>query len=1194
MRQLIIAMLLAAVVLVLPGRLWCAQVTPAEASKGAASGQELEKAKGNGASIPLDKLKVPPNGIVIVVPSLGHAGQIVPDYIVLPPSTYQELKQAKEELDRKKAVTDLRPARCELTGRIKGNFVYIKAEFTLVTFRPNTSVLLGLQGASFDAVEEMDGQIPYLRPSPEGWTVQIPKPVNNAKLILQFQVRLQTRKQESAAGGTEESFTLKLPGASITRLSLSLPKTIKEIQLNGSADTNPEANGDVRVWNLLLGEVREARISWARPAAQPRPASAPTAQWKVSVQILEHQAVTSARLTLDDSRAETTQWRLLLPPGAQVDIPGDSGPLYTKEVDDKTGLTLLKGPPAAQLVVVVTVTHKRPFGRMPVGPFLVIGAVRQQGVFDVRAAREALVGQVLRFHPAVQPPVRQQDTADESAKRDLVARFHCWDLTQGMPPGRPAGGKSLAKITPPLELELKAVTAAVATAVEHTVMLESGEGGRRVVVVSKIHGTPLQSGVDFLDVRLPQQVVEIEQAFWALAGISQSLLPVPAADVLLRLWQDARTPVRSPSITDYQPILEPATLVEFRPLPGQSKIRLYLHQLQVQKFTVVLKGTYPLAPDAGQVRLALPRPISPVDHGAAATIEVREDQELVLPSTFGEQPRKQQATLHWNRAPAFVQFAWKPYHPEVPINIVADLTMGARHAAVRQELNVDLAQFPSPATENSPVGAARQLTLLVPAGVLDLAVKSGGALVAREGDRAMIALGARGPLVLEWTFPLQKARGGRPDKGAGNEKKSRAAVPVPLIWPDGDFRTQAQVRIWGNPGMLPDVPVNIPGNEFWHDEPPANAIPGKDVDPVWVLRTTHARAPLTMVLEDPSLFGPENAAPLVDRVLVQVLLKENGSREYVTRYHIRRVNGRYLDLVFGVPVRRLDRLVVILGGRRQDWQEQEAGGKVARVVVRPNRALADLMLEIRYELSAENSEDGRFGQTILQPPHFRGDSASFALHNVCWQVMLPGSHASLLLENSTPWPQRWIWQSNFLLRPEPDATTADLEYWLTGRRRQENAAVHEPPMQMVFRTDTLRPVAFWMVPQALWLLLCSGLVVALGLGMLFHPWLRRATLVVMVLLAMALVSVGIAWPLGLLAFIYGAEPGLAVLVLVLLVQWVLQRRYQRQVVFLPGFTRLKTSSSLAPAAKAPSTVDAPRLPARPSGSSQRTGKERPA
>jgi hypothetical protein len=43
---------------------------------------------------------------------------------------------------------------------------------------------------------------------------------------------------------------------------------------------------------------------------------------------------------------------------------------------------------------------------------------------------------------------------------------------------------------------------------------------------------------------------------------------------------------------------------------------------------------------------------------------------------------------------------------------------------------------------------------------------------------------------------------------------------------------------------------------------------------------------------------------------------------------------------------------------------------------------------------------------------------------------------------------------------------------------------------------------------------------------------------------------------------FGCQPGLVVLVLLLLIQWLLHERYRRQIVFLPSFSRARSGSSL--------------------------------
>jgi len=82
------------------------------------------------------------------------------------------------------------------------------------------------------------------------------------------------------------------------------------------------------------------------------------------------------------------------------------------------------------------------------------------------------------------------------------------------------------------------------------------------------------------------------------------------------------------------------------------------------------------------------------------------------------------------------------------------------------------------------------------------------------------------------------------------------------------------------------------------------------------------------------------------------------------------------------------------------------------------------------------------------------------------------------------------------------------------------------------------------------------------------------------MLAAGIVVVGILWPGLLPSIVYGCEPGAAVLVFLIALQWTLHERYRRKVVFMPGFTRLKPGSSLVHAGSSNrkrelSTVDEP-------------------
>ena len=118
------------------------------------------------------------------------------------------------------------------------------------------------------------------------------------------------------------------------------------------------------------------------------------------------------------------------------------------------------------------------------------------------------------------------------------------------------------------------------------------------------------------------------------------------------------------------------------------------------------------------------------------------------------------------------------------------------------------------------------------------------------------------------------------------------------------------------------------------------------------------------------------------------------------------------------------------------------------------------------------------------------------------------------------------------------------------------------------------------VPWQLWFLACSGSLLVIGLGVSFAAvprvlgWPLLGGLLVGVLLARFL------WPSLFPMLIYGAQPGIVLLTLILGAQWLLRERYRRQLVFMPGFKRVKAGSSLlrhssATRPRETSTVDAP-------------------
>jgi hypothetical protein len=162
-------------------------------------------------------------------------------------------------------------------------------------------------------------------------------------------------------------------------------------------------------------------------------------------------------------------------------------------------------------------------------------------------------------------------------------------------------------------------------------------------------------------------------------------------------------------------------------------------------------------------------------------------------------------------------------------------------------------------------------------------------------------------------------------------------------------------------------------------------------------------------------------------------------------------------------------------------------------------------------------------------------------------------------------------------------TTADLERWLAGQNNGIDAtdgATMENDSTLVYWQTTLAPLVVILAPQHVWLIACSLVFLIFGLGLSLTGLSRARLWIAIFILSVGLGLAAIWWPSAVPVVVYGCEPGVVVLLGILALQWLLNQRYRRQVVFLPGFSRMKAGSSVARVENhrprgEPSTVDAP-------------------
>jgi hypothetical protein len=712
-------------------------------------------------------------------------------------------------------------------------------------------------------------------------------------------------------------------------------------------------------------------------------------------------------------------------------------------------------------------------------------------------------------------------------------------------------------------------------------------------VETRIIATPLHNSANFLEVDLPQprspeQAVHAVLAAVNPAGFAQGFVPLAVA-----LAADGSDPA---PLEEFACRGEgPAADAWLRTVKGKRKARIFVPGQQPQKFTVVLTGKYLLPADQTRVRLELPRPLSVRDRGGSVTTEVDGRHEIVLPEGGLEiaAPDRHRYTQTWGWAPAYADLAWRRFERDVVAGVVADVTVHHHVLHVRQEIQLPRAEG---ASDKVPAPGGRVYRLAAPhVPVSDLKVVQGGKLLSHPEAKDLQVRGERGesPLVLEYDVALSAGAAG---KGGPRGAADAPAFPVPLFRLAEATRVKTKVRFWSEPGQLPVFPEPGPASPW--KEVGAEIVKGHDSLPALVLEAEEGKQPgppLTVYLSNSAV--PPVADVVADRVLLQVSVDQDGLRNYRARFYLSKLNTNRLDLELPAPLARL-RPVLLLNDKLAPYAEDRAGGKVARVPINPALYAQPVILEVRYQLPAGYPEaEGAF-QTALLPPALVGEAVFVG--RVRWQVVFPPTHVPLPPGGQTTVEQRPTWRG-WLVGPGPRPTDGELARWLTGAPPDDRPPAPGDDARassgLVFWGSGLEPVTVAHVPWQLWLPVCSGALLLVGLGLLLTVETRLLFWLLLGVLTAGLAAAVLARPALFAAVAYGCEPGAVILVLLVILQWLLQRRYRRQIVFMPAFTRGKPGSSLIrggssnPRPRDLSTVDAPPAVLGSIGKSSGSGKE---
>jgi hypothetical protein len=351
--------------------------------------------------------------------------------------------------------------------------------------------------------------------------------------------------------------------------------------------------------------------------------------------------------------------------------------------------------------------------------------------------------------------------------------------------------------------------------------------------------------------------------------------------------------------------------------------------------------------------------------------------------------------------------------------------------------------------------------------------------------------------------------------------------------------------------------VRVAGGSW--EESPTEIVADKPALPDLVLQGT-LRTPLLLHLVTANVPHPANV--IVERALIQVRLGDLlAPTQYHARFLLDRVSSRYFDVELPAAA-ALSSLVVTLSHQRVSFQRIDTNPDapdshvLIRIPIEPDLYQEPVMFDMRYQLSPQSAgREWSWRQLVLQPPVLRNQ---VLLDRARWQIELPLDWITLLPYGATV-EHGWGW-SGALWAPLVGVSNRKLEQWISNK--QTDQANGGATAGLIYAQSNLSPLGLVLVSQRQWLLGCSLLVLAVGFVLVLAPLPPAYFWLAITVTAISVATATVLWPTIIPLAVYGAEPGVVVLLFVLLLHWLLYQRYRRRVVFMPGFTRVKAGSSL--------------------------------
>jgi len=587
-------------------------------------------------------------------------------------------------------------------------------------------------------------------------------------------------------------------------------------------------------------------------------------------------------------------------------------------------------------------------------------------------------------------------------------------------------------------------------------------------------------------------------------------------------------------------------------------VQIKLASPQRSEFTLTLEGQYPVALAVQEATLALPRLLNVFDRSGEVSVITPEGFDLKAtafqwetdkPGTrpFPLEPEAQKRdvlTTTVSRSPAAVELNWKPQRPDLRVTTATDVTLGDRQAIVMQQIRITSGDRPF-----------RRVRLRGTPGGPEPVVTTGSLEPAGPGEyNAALPTDTRDTmLTLQWALPLPA--------------DESIAFNIPLLWPEPATVGENRVRFLRDRDAVQHWLPTLDATD-WR-ELPIELLPAETT--LLVARSFGASTPLAVRLRDTERGTAASPQIIVERALVQAQTDEAGQR-YRTRFFIPRWNARQFEC--DLPDNAAD-IDARINGLAVDVRDATAeGGRAIAIPLPATRDRQPLLIDLRYRLPP-NAGEGLSAMTArLQPPRPRGRAA---VTTTRWQIAFPNRLVALTGMSATT-EDRWSFR-NGLVQPQPAYGANDLERWITrGQEPTVGDTWEMPHAGLTMRTGDLQPVRLLLIPRTLWIITISLIVIAAGL-ILSRLNVRQAGILLSLAVA-GMVVAATAYPQPFGQLFVAMQPGLAILLAVLMLYRMVQWQYRRRLARMPGFTRVHAESALVRSnTKRPvretSTVDSP-------------------